>query len=125
MGGLHAGVFSLVIRCHECSTAEPQEAQQCSWLGKVWGGCCQWGLRSDVALYGYLLGSEQWITRFWMGPMPPRAGGFSYPEPEKKGIIPPTAGQAPAGDGLEVVYGRAGARPNTIAVREIWKQRHG
>ena len=37
MGGLHAGVFSdQPIRYHECSTAEPQEAQQCSWLGKVW-----------------------------------------------------------------------------------------
>ncbi len=47
------------------------------------------------------------------------------PEAEKKGIRPIYRWTGPGRDGLEVVQGEAGSRPNTAAVREVWKGRHG
>src|SRR5215211_2465408 len=70
-----------------------------SW-GKVWEGAVNGVVRREVALYRYLLGSEHWITRFGMEPMPPRAGGAT-PRRIREEFAPPTAGQGVAGMGLK------------------------
>ena len=52
-------------------------------------------------------------------------GRWRDPEAEERGIHPAYRWTGLGRDGLEVVYGRAGARPSTMAVPEVWKQRHG
>lgn len=52
-------------------------------------------------------------------------GRWRDPEAEKKGIHSAYRWTGLGRDGLEVVFGTAGARPSTTAVRELWKQRHG
>jgi hypothetical protein len=43
---------------------------------------------------------------------------------DSRGVHPAYRWMGPGRDGLEVVYGTAGMRPNTTVVREVWKQRH-
>lgn len=54
-----------------------------------------------------------------------RRNRWRDPSAESKGITPVHRWTGPGRDGLEVVYGTAGARPTATAVREVWKQRHG
>jgi hypothetical protein len=54
-----------------------------------------------------------------------RKGRWRDPTAAANGIRPAYRWTGHGRDGLEVVYGTAGARPSTTVVREVWKQRHG
>ena len=52
-------------------------------------------------------------------------GRWRDPEAEKRDIRPAYRWTGLGRDGLEVVYGTAGAKPSTTVVRDVWKRRHG